>query len=338
MSYSRRQLYALGETLGECVTRKEGGRVIYGGGDSGGGGGGGGGNQTQTSYQYALQPEMVPYAQDILGKTQTLTAANYTPYQGQRIADFTPLQNQAMGQIAGQQVAGQVGAGSELAGGAGMYGLGAQSNYQNMATNPYAVQAYMSPYQQNVVDYQKSQALRDFQMAQPMRNAAAVSKGAFGGTRQALVDAEAQRNLNSQLQGIQATGTQSAYQDAMRNMQFGTQTGLAGAQLAGQAGATLGQLGQQQYGQEMGINQAQLQTGALQQQQEQQGLTQSYQDFLKQQEYPYSQLAFYNSMLRGLSPVMPTTTQTYTSPPNYLAQLGGLGLGAYSLGKLTGAV
>jgi hypothetical protein len=337
MSYSRRQLEALGEPLGECVTRKEGGRVIYGGG--GGNSGGGGGSsapQQQTSYQYALQPEMVPYAQDILGKTQTLTAANYTPYQGQRIADFTPLQNQAMGQIAGQQVAGQVGAGSMLAGGAGMYGLGAQSNYENMATNPNAVQAYMSPYQQNVTDYQKSQALRDFQMAQPMRNAAAVSKGAFGGTRSALVDAEAQRNLNSQLQGIQATGTQNAYQDAMRNMQFGTQTGLTGAQLAGQAGATLGQLGQQQYGQETGINQAQLQTGALQQQQEQQGLTQNYQDFLKQQEYPYSQLAFYNSMLRGLSPVMPTTTQTYTSPPNYLAQLGGLGLGAYSLGKLAG--
>ena len=37
MSYSRRQLEALGETLGECVTRKEGGRVIYGGGGGGGG-------------------------------------------------------------------------------------------------------------------------------------------------------------------------------------------------------------------------------------------------------------------------------------------------------------
>ena len=336
MSYSRRQLYALGETLGECVTRKEGGRVIYGGGDSGGGGGGGGGNQTQTSYQYALQPELVPYAKDILEKTQTLTAANYTPYKGQRIADFSPLQTQAMQQIGGQQVAGQVGAGSELAGGAGLYGLGAGQNYQNMVTNPYAVQAYMSPYQQNVTDYQKAQALRDFQMAQPMRNAKAVAAGAFGGTRQALVDAEAQRNLNSQLQGIEATGAQNAYQDAMRNMQFGTQTGLSGAQLASQSAGILGQLGQQQYGQETGINQAQLQAGALQQQQQQQGLTQQYQDFLKQQEYPYSQLAFYNSMLRGLSPVMPTTTQTYTSPPNYLAQLGGLGLGAYSLGKLAG--
>jgi len=31
MSYSRRELYAMGEPLGESVTRKEGGRIIYGG-------------------------------------------------------------------------------------------------------------------------------------------------------------------------------------------------------------------------------------------------------------------------------------------------------------------
>jgi len=39
MSYSRQKLYAFGEPLGESVTRKEGGRIIYGGGGSGGGGG-----------------------------------------------------------------------------------------------------------------------------------------------------------------------------------------------------------------------------------------------------------------------------------------------------------
>ena len=39
MSYSRRELYAFGEPLGESVTRKEFGRMIYGGGGGGGGGG-----------------------------------------------------------------------------------------------------------------------------------------------------------------------------------------------------------------------------------------------------------------------------------------------------------
>ena len=33
-SYSRRELYEFGESLGDAVTRKEGGRTIYGGGGS----------------------------------------------------------------------------------------------------------------------------------------------------------------------------------------------------------------------------------------------------------------------------------------------------------------
>jgi hypothetical protein len=53
--YSRRELYALGEPLGEAVTRKENGRVIYGGG-----GGSGGGTQksevTQTNIPEYARP------------------------------------------------------------------------------------------------------------------------------------------------------------------------------------------------------------------------------------------------------------------------------------------
>ena len=51
--------------------------------------GGGGGQQptqnTTTSYTASLQPELMPYAQDIAQKSQTLATANYTPYQGQEI-------------------------------------------------------------------------------------------------------------------------------------------------------------------------------------------------------------------------------------------------------------
>lgn len=41
--FSRRKLYALGETLGECSTRRQGGRTIYGGG--------GGGSSSSSSSQ-----------------------------------------------------------------------------------------------------------------------------------------------------------------------------------------------------------------------------------------------------------------------------------------------
>jgi hypothetical protein len=210
MSYSRRQLEALGEPLGECVTRKEGGRVIYGGG------GGGGGSSpapaqptTSTTYQTAIPEYAKPYMEDVMGKAKALTDINanpYQPYGGQRNADFSQLQQQAFGNIGSMGPASQLGTGTGLATGAGLGGLMAGQNYAQQATDPNAISSYMSPYMQNVVDYQKSQALRDYQMANPMRKAQATAAGAFGGTRQALVDSEAQRNLNSQLQGIEANG------------------------------------------------------------------------------------------------------------------------------------
>jgi hypothetical protein len=140
---------------------------------------------------------------------------------------------------------GQLGAGFGGRGAqAAEQGFGAGEAFARQATDPSSVQAYMSPYMQNVVDFQKQSALRDFQVAQPMRQAEAVSKGAFGGSRQAIVDAEAQRNLNTQLQGITATGTQKAFEDAQRQQQFGANLGLQGLQ-AGYGGLGLGVQGAQ---------------------------------------------------------------------------------------------
>lgn len=121
-------------------------------------------------------------------------------------------------------------------------GFGAGEAFARQATDPYATQAYMSPYMQNVVDYQKMQALRDYQIGQPMRRAQAIGAGAFGGSRQAIAESEAERNLMSQLQGIQATGSQKAFEDAQRQQQFGAQLGLQGLQ-AGYGGLGLGMQG-----------------------------------------------------------------------------------------------
>jgi hypothetical protein len=95
---------------------------------------------------------------------------------------------------------------------------------------------------QNVVDYQKTQAARDFQIAQQGRQAGAVAKGAFGGSRQAIMDAEAQRNLMSQLQGIEGMGAQEAFKNAQAQQQFGANLGLQGLQ-AGYGGLGLGMQG-----------------------------------------------------------------------------------------------
>lgn len=126
----------------------------------------------------------------------------------------------------GQQAAGLAGLGLGLGGQA----AGAGQNYMQMATSPGAQQAFMSPYMQNVVDFQKEQALRDYGLASQGRNAQAVKSGAFGGSRQAVYEGEANRALMNQLAGIQATGTQQAFADAQKQMQFGSQLGLQGLQ------------------------------------------------------------------------------------------------------------
>lgn len=117
-------------------------------------------------------------------------------------------------------------------------------NYGSTVTNPYAVQAYMSPYQQNVTDIQKAAALKEFNVAQQMRQANAARAGAYGGSRQAIENAEAQRNLNQQLQAIEAQGQQSAYNQALQNIAQQQQLGLSGLSGAQQGLGTALQGGQ----------------------------------------------------------------------------------------------
>jgi hypothetical protein len=356
MNYSRRQLYALGEPLGESATRlKPGGRVY----------GGGGSPSTPadtTSTTTAELPEWARgYAKDTLAKASTLTDIGTNPYQqygGERIAGFQPMQQQAFQGAANMQPSAQVGLGSGIAGMAGVDALGTNyqgGQFQGGQFDTQAAQQYMNPYTQNVVDYQKSQALRDFQAAQPMRQATAVQQGAFGGSRSAIVDAEAQRTLNSQLQGIEATGQQAAFQNAQQQFnqdmarrlqaqqmgeqsrQYGAGLGMQGLQTGLQAASTLGQLGQTQYGQQMGINQLQSQYGQQQQQQAQRPLDMAYQDFMNQQNYPYKQLGFMSDMIRGLPLGQQSTSQMYQAPPSTLQTVGALGLGAYGVNQLSKA-
>jgi hypothetical protein len=307
-------------------------------------GGGGGGQQqqqptTQTVQQTNLPAWAQPYSEQLLGQAQALTNINQNPYQsyqGQRLADFTPMQQQAFQNIGGMQVAPQTGQATGLAGVAGLGGLGAGQQYAQMATDPNAVAQYMSPYMQNVVDYQKQQAIRDYSRALPGLGAQAAQAGAFGGSRQALVESEAQRNLQNQLAGIGATGAQNAFQQAQQAQQFGAGLGMQGLGLAGQAAQTLGQLGQQQYGQQMGINAALQQAGAQQQALAQQGLTNQYQDYLNRMNYPYQQLAFMSDILHGTPTGGITTAQQYQAAPSMANQIMGYGLGAYGLSKLFG--
>jgi hypothetical protein len=373
--YSRRELYALGETLGESVTTaKVGGGRIYGGGGSGGGGA-----PTQSTTVTSNIPEYArPYVETMLGAAQKQTytydpSGNvsgfrpYVPYgatvdsagnitntaqqQAQSaVAGFAPMQEQAFRQTAGLQVPGQFGVGSQFIGAGGMgagniaqQAAGAGNQYFGMATNPFAQQAFMSPYMQNAVDVQKQEAIRDFQKQMPAMQAQATRLGAFGGSRSAIEAAEARRNLNTQLGNIQAQGTQKAFEAGQQAQQFGSNLGLQGFNTALQgtgqltsAGTALGQMGERQLQAQQGIIGLQSQAGAQQQALEQQRINQAIQNYALQQQNPMLQLSTMSSLLRGL-PLQQATTQQYQAAPSAVSQIGGLGTAALGAYRMFGA-
>ena len=126
--------------------------------------------------------------------------------------------------------------------------------------------------------------------------------------------------------GLEAQrGTLSAQQAAEQSRQFGAGYGLQGIQQQLAAAGQLGQLGQTQFGQQKDILQGQLAAGAQQRDLEQQRLTQAYQDFQNQRQYPYQQLAFLADMTRGL-PLAQYSQTMYAQPASPYAQLAGAGM------------
>jgi hypothetical protein len=160
--------------------------------------------------------------------------------------------------------------------------------------------------------------------------------------QQAMQQAQQLREQSRQFgagQGLQAAGLGAQYglagqQLGEQSRQFGAGLGMQGVNAALAAAGQLGQLGTQQFGQQQGIVGLQSQLGAQQQALRQQGLTQAYQDFLAEQNYPYRQLGFMSDVTRGLPLGQQSTRQIYEGTPGLVQSIGSLGLGAYGLSKL----
>jgi hypothetical protein len=248
------------------------------------------------------------------------------------------MQKQAMQGIGSYQLPGQTQTATDLTGYAGLGSIGAGQNYQQMATDPSSMQAYMSPYIENALQPQMREAARQSAIQGQQNQAQAVQQGAFGGSRAAMVEAERQRNLGQLQEDIYGKGMQNAFQQAQQAQQFGADLGLRGYGQGLQAAGQLGALGQQQYGQELGLLGQQLDVGSKQQQYEQARLNQIIQDYATAQQYPFIQLGTVSNMLRGL-PMQASTTQMYQAQPSLLQQgigLAGAGANLYQAMKAEG--
>ena len=339
MSYSRRQLEALGEPLGDSATyRKADGGLILGGGGSSAPAQPSN-TTSQTTQTQDLPDWAKPYAQDVLSKGKAITDIGQNPYQaygGNRIADFSNLQNQSFQGAQNMNVAPQIGQGTAATVGAGLGG----ASVANQA-NPYGFQnevgGYMNPYLQMSLAPQIAEANRQYDIGATKQQSAATQAGAFGGSREAIMAAENERNRNTGINQIVGQGYNTAFTNAQNQYNQNLQNQLQGYGLLGTAGAQLGQLGQTQYGQQMGINQLQNQYGAQQQAQTQRGLDTAYQDFLTQKNYPYQQLSYMANLVRGTPMGMNTQSQVYQAPPTTAQTIGALGAGAIGLSKLAGS-
>jgi hypothetical protein len=288
-------------------------------------------NQQVTTTTSNLPEYAQPYFENLLQRGQAESYRQYQPYEAERLAGFTPDQLATQQETLGMQTPGQFGAATGLAGAGGLSSLGAGQQFFGMAQDPSTMQTFMSPYQQSVTDVARKAAIRDAQMAQQQINLGAVRQGTYGGARQALAQGERERGLLDRLAGIQAEGSQKAFEDARRTMQFGSDLGLRGVGQGIQAGQTLGQLGQAQQETDLRRLTAQESVGGQQRGFEQQKLDQKYADFLRQRDYPLEQLGYYSSLLRGLPMTMGSTQTTYAPPPSMVSQIGGLGLAGLGL-------
>ena len=316
-----------------------------------------------TQTQYGFAPEIAEYAQTMLGQAAALTDTEINPYmqyQGERVAQFSPLQNQAYQNAALMQSQPQLQDATALTGQAGLGALNTQYTFNPAdfgkafsgattrdAQGNVTGNSMMNPYMQGVVERQQADAQRQAEIARQTQNAQATRSGAFGGSGNLIANNQLNAALMRQKGDIQATGLNNAYNQAMgqyntqnqlnaQQQQFGAGLGLQGLQAANQSAQNLGTLGNLQYQQNMGINQLQNQYGLQQQAQMQKDVDTKYGDFLNYQNYPYKQIGFMSDIIRG-APLTQTGSSVYQAPPSTVQNIASLGLAGAGISKIMGS-
>ena len=304
-----------------------------------------------------------PYVTNMLGQGQALANMPYQAYMGPLTAGQSSLQNQGFGAAADMTVPSSLTSAAQTAGSVASVAEALpaydSTTFGNQYTAPGAYSpttssfdasqatAYMNPYLQTALQPQLEEARRQSQITQQQNAAKMTQAGAFGGSRQAILDAETQRNLGTNLAGITGQGYNTAYGNAMsqfnadqarkmQEAQFGAQQGMNAAQLGAQYGLAGQQATEQskQYGAGYGlqglqtglqaaqtqgalgtqINQAglnnlnaQLAAGAQQRGIESEGIAADKAQFEEARANPYKMIQYQQSLLQGL----PLAAQSY---------------------------
>ena len=220
--------------------------------------------QEMTSTTTNLPSYAEPYFRQGLERSVYESARPYEAFPGQRLADFSSQERAAMQGMEGMARAGspsQFLDASNIARNIGYQGSGMgmdianqfnpqsiESRFQTPDFGPgftagtvadtETIQRYTNPYQQMVTDIEKREAARQSDIMGSQIGQRAAQAGGMGGYREAIMQAERERNLGQQLGDIQTRGSQAGFQQAQqafeadrdarfRAGQLGLQTGQA---------------------------------------------------------------------------------------------------------------
>jgi hypothetical protein len=286
---------------------------------------------TQTSE---FPTELKPFIKDILGEGQAEFVREkeegFQAFPGPQLAQFTPEQQAAFA-TGREQFTGLAGT-----------PLGQASTYYQPALAATAlgtseigtadIQRRMDPFLQNVVDIAKREARRDEEAAVQQRAAQAVGAGSFGGSRQAIVEAEAERNLGERLGDIQARGLSASFQQAQQAAEQQRAREMTGGRQFAALGDVTGARARTDLAGLAGI-------GETQQQRSQQALDIAQREFEQERAFPQAALQRYASLIRGF-PLQATqqrfATQTVPTPSFAQTLIGGAGQAAGLYGMMGG--
>jgi hypothetical protein len=257
----------------------------------------------QTGKQETLSEWAGPYVTSMLGKAEALSEMPYQVYGGPLTAGPSSLQTQYFQGLGNIGFPGQLGQSFTSTGAPTIPTASTTGPMQGVGSATGIAGQYMNPYLQNVLQPQLEELRRQGQIEQ-MQNASRMTKaGAFGGGRQAIMDAELQRNLLNTMGRTIGQGYSTAYDKAMDqyNREQAQAMGLAGLLERG---------------------------GATQRAIEAEGIAADLGEFQQQRDFPYKQLQFQQSMLQGMpiqsiaaSYQQPSTLQNVMNTTGGLMQL-----------------
>jgi hypothetical protein len=282
-----------------------------------------------------------PYVTNMLGKGAALSEMPYQAYTGDLTAGENPLLSGAFSTAGGLKTPGSIGTAATTAGGiatkaqglnyapgtdtfssTGAYTYPAMSTDGSISsTGPTGIAAqYMNPYLQASLTPQLDEARRQSQITQTQNAGKMTQAGAFGGGRQAILDAETQRSLGANQAAITGSAYNTAYDKGLaqfnadqarkaQEKQFGATYGLQGLQTGLQAAQAQGALGAQENQIGLANLAQQLAAGTAQRGIESEGIAADRAQFEEARANPYKMLQFQQSLLQG----MPLASQAYNT-------------------------